>query len=183
MLFRSTLGMFNNKNVLVHTISEVNKTTNTFALTQGKKLTELNASQIKVQLYIPQDWQDENKRMAGFWGVVYNDEHVLTTYPIIEFTTSNNNPRFRVWNQDSTGADWIDIGLPENFMYNEWYSLNMKIIDNEVEISVGNLTYNVPIMNGEGGPSYFGDIILQGHNIVDGVNYDIYWDNLAYKVK
>lgn len=177
------LGMFNNKSVLVHSIDEVNKTANAFYLTQGKKLTQLNASEIKVNLYIPEDWQYTNKRMAGFWGVTYDMNDEISSYPIVEFTSAENNPRFRVWPENNDLRNWIDIGLPENFMYNEWYTLTMKIVDNAVLITVGDLMYTVPVEGGEYQISYFGDIILQGHNTVEGVTYDIHWDNLAYKEK
>lgn len=147
-----------------------------FYNTQGRSYELANGSQyMDINLYIPADWASTNRRMAGFWGVAYDVNGDVSGYPIIEFCSDGGNPRFRGWD-DVNG--WVNMGLPASFSYNSWVKLQIELLaSGEFKFTVGNLQMTTTA-NAAYGSKRIGNVILQGHNTTDGVNYDIYWDNL-----
>jgi len=128
-----------------------------------------------IQLYVPSDWATSGKRMAGFWGVAYDAGNAVSSYPILEFTQSpdgSGQPRFRGWD-NATGL-WVDMGLPTGFTYDRWYTLSVKLVGGNWVYQVGDLSLTTTA----GTSTRIGSTLLQGHNTVGGVSYDIYWDNL-----
>lgn len=149
----------------------------TFYNTQGRKFDTPGATALSIDLYIPEDWESTNRRMAGIWGVGLNAADTISLYPIIEFTSDGGNPRFRVWPVDAYAGGWIDLGLPTGFVYNSWTTLEM-VLDTDVTFHVGDLSQTF----GANGSVSFGNVILQGYNTDEGVGYDIYWDNFRATV-
>lgn len=143
--------------------------------TQGRKFDTPGATSMSIDLYIPADWETSGRRMAGFWGTGFNVDGDVSLYPIIEFTSQDNDPRFRIWPEDPLTGGWFDLGLPTGFIYDEWYTLGIEL-GNSVTLSVGDLSHTFPNSNGT---TELGNVILQGYNTDTGVSYDIYWDNFA----
>lgn len=127
---------------------------------------------MSINLYIPSEWEITNRRMAGFWATAIDPRKDVSLYPIIEFTSEGDNPRFRVWDADH----WEDLGLPANFSYDRWHTLSIKLdqLGGEVILSVGDLSYTIDEINQS---VELGNVILQGYNTEEGVNYNIYWDD------
>jgi hypothetical protein len=149
--------------------------TSAFYNTQGRSFDLPPATtSMSIQMYVPSDWASTGRRMAGFWGVGRDAGNAVSSYPIVEFTSTadgSGQPRFRGW--DGVGA-WVDMGLPTGFAYDRWYTLSVSLVGSDWVYKVGNLSLTIPA-----GPSVrIGNTILQGHNNVAGVTYDIYWDNL-----
>ena len=151
-----------------------------FYNTQGRKYNVSNATEVSVDLYVPGDWATTGRRMAGFWGTGYDSDSLVTLYPIIEFTSDNNNPRFRVWPDNESEDGYHNLGLPTGFEYDKWYTLSIKInpLNNTIIYKIGNITYTKTGINNA---TRIGNVILQGHNTTDGVDYNIYWDNFIAK--
>ena len=170
-------------NRLKHSIDASDGTNNrpgsfssTFYDTQGKKFDFATGvvGILAVDLYVPADWATTNGRMAGLWGTAFDAADAISAYPIIEFTSTEGNPRFRGWN----GTGWDDLGLPCDFIYDQWYTLRIELLPGgEFRYNVNDLVYTTSTM-GSTASTYIGNIILQGHNNAVGVTYDIYWDNL-----
>ncbi len=143
----------------------------TFYNTQGRKFDlDPGTNSISIDLYIPADWADSGRRMAGFWGTAFDSGNQVSAYPIMEFTTDGSGARFRGWD----GAGWTDMGLPIGFAYDAWYTLNIGLSGGNFAYNVGNLD----LLVGAGTSENIGNVILQGYNTADGVTYDIHWDNL-----
>lgn len=141
--------------------------------TQGRKYDHPGAVSIAVDLYVPSDWATTERRMAGLWGTAFDSTSTISLYPIIEFTSLDSNPRFRVWPADPVAGGWVDLGLPTGFSYDDWSRLEITLEGGNVTYSVGDLS----LTQTANGSVEFGNTILQGHNTTDGVTYDIYWDN------
>lgn len=170
-------AVFDGDNRLKHSISAADAASlrpgsfsSAFYDTQGRKL-DLPAatSLMSIDLYVPTDWANTGRRMAGFWGTAVDTSNAISAYPIIEFASG----LFRGW--DVVNGGWINLGLPTGFAYNTWQTLTIALNgDGSFSYLVGDLsattltTSSVAIDN----------TILQGHNTTDGVTYDIYWDNL-----
>lgn len=159
-----------------------------FYNTQGRGFDVGTATDaVEIQLYIPTSWSTTNKRMAGLWGVASHLADGALTYPIIEFSSDNNNPRFRVWEDFANGGNgaWVDIGLPSGFSYNNWYNLKIRLLPSgQFLMSAGSLNY-ITTSYAAFASNRIKSIILQGHNYDPavagaGVTYDIYWDNFTY---
>ena len=170
---------FDGDNRLKHSISAADGASSrpgayssAFYNTQGMKL-DLPAAttSMQIDLYIPGDWASTGRRMAGFWGTAVDALDAVSGYPIIEFTSDTATPRFRGWNGDGT---WTDMGLPTGFAYDSWYTLVIELIGTDFVYSVGDLSLTTPA----DGSTAIDNVILQGHNTTDGVDYDIHWDNL-----
>ena len=142
-----------------------------FYNTQGRKYDTPDALSLAIDLYIPSDWATTNKRMAGLWGTAIDASNGVSAYPIVEFTSDGGVPRFRGWNSDPGG--WIDMGLPTGFAYNNWYTITIKLTGDKFIYQVGDLTLTENAL----GSVSISNMILQGHNNLTGVTYDIYWDN------
>ncbi len=143
--------------------------------TQGRKYDLPDGTtRMTIDLYVPSDWATAGRRMAGFWGTAVDDSNATVDYPIIEFASLDGNPRFRGWESVGSG-DWVDMGLPTGFTYDAWYRLEIELVGSEWVYTVGDLTLSVPT---EGSVKIV-NVILQGHNNVAGVTYDIYWDNFV----
>ena len=170
--------MFDGDNRLKHSIAAADGANtrpggfgSAFYNTQGRKFDTGGAISMAIDLYIPQDWATANRRMAGFWGTGLNAGSVISYYPIIEFASDNDDPRFQVWN----GLGWSNIGLPTGFAYDSWYRMTMDLVGGDVVYTVGDLTETLD----SNGTVEFSNVILQGYNTTDGVSYDIYWDNFT----
>jgi len=145
-----------------------------FYNTQGRKYDTPGATAMSIELYVPAGWASTGRRMAGFWGTALNSGNAISFFPIIEFTSTLDGsglPRFRAWN----GGGWNDLGLPSGFAYDAWQTLEFELIGTDVVYTVGDLTLTLP----SNGSVQIGNTILQGHNNVAGVTYDIHWDNLT----
>jgi len=142
-----------------------------FYNTQGRKFDlDAGTNTMSIDLYIPASWATTDKRMAGFWGTAVDAGDNISFYPILEFTSDTSLPRFRGWN----GAAFQDIGLPTGFAYDAWYTLGISLVGSDFVYTVGDQSLTLDANGSES----IGNVILQGHNTTDGVNYDIYWDNL-----
>ena len=140
-----------------------------FYNTQGYSY-DLNpgTNHLSIDLTVDQAWLDSGlqQRWASLWGVG-TDGTDVTSYPIIDFTTSGGNARFEVW--DSNLGTWNDLvtGVTAGD-----YTLN-------IDLSGGNFSYTVGAQSWSfdaGGSTQIGSVILQGYN--SGNSYDIHWDNL-----
>ena len=141
--------------------------------TQGRVFdVDNNTTFISADLYIDASWETTGRRMGGFWGTArtYDNPLVNNAFPIIDFTSEDNNPRFRGWGQ----FGWVDMGLPSGFTYDSWYTLNIELVGNEFVYTVGDLTISVSAL----GSDYIGNVILHGQNTQAGVDYVMYWDNI-----
>jgi nitrous oxidase accessory protein NosD len=153
--------------------------TTAFYNTQGRKF-DLPSGTIgtSIELYVPAAWATSGRRMAGFWGTAFDVSNNVSGFPIIEFTSDGANPRFRGY-ESGTGL-YIDMGLPAGFTYDNWVTLNIEVLPSgEFRYSVNDLvaetTSNSPTASVD-----IANTILQGHNTLTGVTYDIYWDNFSY---
>lgn len=151
-----------------------------FYNTQGRKYDLPAATTFaSIDLYVPSDWASTGRRMAGFWATAMNTTDPLppnteigvSFYPILEFTSLDGTPRFRAWN----GGGWTDLGLPTGFAYDSFTTLAFHLSGSDLVYTVGDLTTSV----GSNGSIRFANTILQGYNTTNGVDYDIFWDNLS----
>lgn len=141
-----------------------------FFNTQGRKFDTPEAITVSIDLYVPLTWETSNRRMAGFWTTALDANGSISGFPIIEFTSDQNNARFRFF---SRFFGWVDLGLPTGFGYDQWYTLQIELFDNEWTATVGDLVYQEDAL----GSVQVENVILQGYNTQEGVTYDIYWDN------
>ncbi len=148
-----------------------------FYNTQGRKYDTPGVTRMSVDLYIPADWATTGRRMAGFWGTAFDAASAISLYPIIEFTSDGGDPRFRVWPADPDVGGWQNLGLPTGFVYDAWYTLTIELAGADAIFTVGDLTHSLHA----NGSVEIGNVILQGHNTTEGVDYDIYWDNFTYE--
>ena len=169
-----------NDSILVHLIDAADGTSNrpgsyssAFYDTQGRKYDlENTTAMLSIDLYVPAAWASTGRRMAGMWGTVFDSANAISGYPIIEFVSDNADPRFRLYDN----GVWLDMDLPCDFQYDEWHTLRIEILPaGEFRFSVDDL--RMVSTNFGTGHSYFGNIILQGHNNAAGVTYEINWDN------
>jgi parallel beta-helix repeat protein len=169
--------LFDGDNRLKHSIVATDQQSNPFRNTQGRKYNTEDATSMSIELYVPADWATTGERMAGFWGTAVDATNSITQSPIIEFTSDGGNPRFRVLPASASQASgWIDLGLPSGFVYDEWYTLSITVVNGTVVMNVGDLNYSFPTVNGT---TNIDNVILQGYNFAtNGATYDIYWDNL-----
>jgi hypothetical protein len=149
-----------------------------FYNTQGRKFNTSNATKVSIDLYIPSEWETTNRRMAGLWGTGFDTNDDVSSYPIIEFASDHDKPRFQGYNTNT--GEWIDLGLPSSFQYDKWYTLTIELnaANHTFEYKVSDISYS---LNDENNTAKIGNIILQGYNTNDGVTYNIYWDNLITK--
>ncbi len=152
-----------------------------FYNTQGRKYNPgVATDEISIKLYIPTGWATTNKRMAGIWGTALDASEVISAYPIVEFTSDGNNPRFRVY-ETATGS-WINVGLPSGFAYDSWITLKIRVLpEGGILYTVGSMNY----VDNSTTSERIDNVILQGHNydpdvIGGGVTYDIYWDDFTW---
>ncbi len=145
---------------------------------QGRKL-DLGTGAIfaSVDLYVPEEWETTGRRMAGFWSTAFADgvTNVASAFTVFEFTSDNDNPRFRAFDPS---VGYVDMGLPTGFSYNSWYRLNLEISNENFTYSVGDLSREFGAL----GSDYIGNVMLQGYNTKEGVDYVIHWDNLIATV-
>lgn len=163
---------FDGDNRLKHSIDASDSQGDPFYNTQGRKYDIDGATAMSIELYVPAAWSSTNRRMAGFWGTAVNAGNSVTDYPILEFASDGGVPRFHAW--DSGLGDWVDMGLPTGFAYNQWYTLNIELVGNDFVFNVGDLELTIPA---DPGTVHLTNVILQGYNHIP-ITYDIYWDNL-----
>jgi len=170
---------FGSRLVLEHKIDAADSSANRpnafsggFYNTQGRKydLPALTNS-MSIEMYVPASFASSGQRNAGFWGTAFNNANAISAYPIVEFTSDGNVPRFRGWNLMN---GYIDMGLPTGFTYDTWQTIDISLVGTNFVYSVGDLSLSFPA----NGSSYIGNTILQGHNIDAGSTYTIHWDNL-----
>lgn len=149
--------------------------TGTFYNTQGRKY-DLNAgiTAMSIDLFIDSGWATTGRRMAGFWGTAFDNLNAVSGFPILEFTSTvgdadGSGARFRAWNNGT----WINMGLPTAFAYGQFIQLNITLSGGMFNYQVGDAVASVSA----GTSTRIANVILQGHNTNQGVDYDIYWDN------
>ena len=158
----------------------------TFHDTQGRKYDLPDeTTEISIQMYIDPAWQPAEGatsgfRQAGFWGSALNEGGEIAGFPIIEFSTVDGAPNFRVWTGLEGEDRWLDLGVPEDFQYGAFQDLSIAVNDDgSVTYTVGTLTEVVDSFD----VVALDNVILQGHNYVPGdpegdrEPYDILWDN------
>lgn len=147
-----------------------------FYNTQGRKF-DLGAGvrHLAIDLYVPGDWATSGRRMAGLWGTGFDATNTVSAFPIVEFASLDGTPRFRLFD-GSVG--FVDIGLPTGFAFDSFTRLDIRLSGNSFVYRIGDLTASA----GANGSTSIGNVILQGHNNLAGVSYDIYWDNLTNSV-
>jgi len=143
----------------------------TFYNTQGRKLDLApGTTSMSIELYVDDAWAGSGRRMAGFWGTGFEGADIAA-YPIVEYTEAAGPGRFRAY-EVTTGA-WLDLGLPSGFAYDSWYTL-------DITLSAGKFVYTVgdqSVSTDANGATSIANVILQGHNTADGVDYSVRWDN------
>lgn len=176
-------AFFDGDNRLRHAIDESDGANNrptgfggSFYNTQGRKYDHADATSIAIDLYVPSAWENTDRRMAGLWGTAFDANGDISLFPIIEFASTDNDPRFRIWPADPSTGGWVDLGLPTGFTYDDWYRMEITLDGGSVTYTVGDLTYTL----GSNNSVEIGNTILQGHNTADGVTYDIHWDNFEF---
>lgn len=143
-----------------------------FYNTQGRKYDlPTSTTYMKIDLYVDASWETSGRRMAGLWGTGVDGFDTISAYPIVEFISDGTTGEFRAYN--TTDGTWFSMGLPTGFAYDAWTTLEMSIVGSNWVAKVGDLTMS----QDANGTVAFDNVILQGHNTTDGVNYDIYWDN------
>lgn len=148
--------------------------TNSFYNTQGRKYDlAAGTTTLSIDLYVDSSWQTSGRRMAGLWGTAVDSSDVVSGYPIVEFYSDGVNGEFRSYN--TTSGAWISMGLPTGFSYDSWTTLEISLVSGNWVTSVGDSV----IVQSAGTSASLANVILQGHNTAEGVNYDIYWDNLT----
>lgn len=152
----------------------------TFYNTQGRQYQLISGTTyMEISLYIPSDWATSNKRMAGLWGIASDAGNAVSGYPIVEFTSDGNNPRFRGYNNGT----YIDMGLPTGSTYNSWVKLSIELLPSgEFRYTAGDKTITTDAFGA--GSTQIANVILEGYNYDpanpnNGVTYDIYWDDFA----
>ena len=140
-----------------------------FYNTQGRKLDLADgATAMSIDLYIDNAWASENRRVAGFWGTAFDGADALTSYPIISFHGSDG---FQGWD----GANYVNFGVPTGFAYGTWATLNISLQGVNWLYQVGDAS----LLVSADGSAKLGNVILQGYNTQQGVDYSIRWDNLT----
>lgn len=140
--------------------------------TQGRKFDlESGTTSMSIELYVDSAWENSGRRMAGFWGTAFDGPN-LAAYPILEYTESEGPGRFRAY--EVTTGNWLDLGLPGGFAYDSWYTLDITLSGGLFTYTVGDLS----VSTDADGATSIGNVILQGHNTTDGVEYSVRWDNL-----
>ena len=175
-------GFATSGGTLVQTISAADSATSrpagyssTFYNTQGR-IFELvpGVTSMYIDLFVDSAWASTGNRMAGFWGVGYDNTDTLTSYPILEFASNSPGARFQGWD-DTNG--WDSLGLPSGFTYNTWHTLGIKLNGLSWDYLVdGNILGSVSAL----GSTHLGNVILQGYNNYSSNtagSYDIKWDN------
>jgi hypothetical protein len=158
---------------LKQTISASDGQADGFYNTQGRKFDLGDGTlQLSIDLYVDDTWAGANKRMAGLWATAFDTLGDVSAYPILEFTSSDSNARFRGYDVN-TGL-WMDMGLPSAFAYDSWYTLGITLSAGQVTYTVGNLSASVAAVDSVD----LGNVILQGYNTPAGAGSEIYWDNL-----
>ncbi len=175
---------FGGNNVLLHSINATDSAltrpssySSAFYNTQGRKFNTDGATEFTIQLYIPSSWASTTARLAGIWGVGFDETNSISSYPILEFATIDGYAQFRIY--DFMLGQYINIGLPSGFAYDQWYTLNIKLdtSTNTFVFSVNDLSYTFTANDTKS----MDEIILQGYNTTTGTTYNIYWDNLMIK--
>jgi len=166
-------------NTLHHGIAAADGQATAFYNTQGMAyMLHPGSVETEIELFVPADWATSGRRMAGLWSTAHDGAHVVSGYPIIEFT-SDATPRFRGYEGDGS---WLDMGLPAGFTYDQWVKLRIQLLPSgEFRYTVKTTTSEVSqntSLHGVNGSTHLDNVILQGHNTPAGVTYDIYWDNL-----
>ncbi|MGA2569314.1 MAG: hypothetical protein ABSF23_02230 [Terracidiphilus sp.] len=175
--------------------------TPSFYDTQGRDyLLIANTYSMSIQLYVPSSWQNENARMAGFWGAAVDSSGNIGDYPIIEFqgpiTSELPGPGyysnggvagFYGWNNaaNSGNGGWDYIGLPPGFRYNSWVKLTITLVPGVgFEYSVADpwsrhgVSISSPTSAAPSDPdSALSAVLLQGYNY--DMNYNIFWNNFT----
>ena len=165
-----------------------------FYNTQGRKYDTIANSvgtYWSADLYVPTDWQTSDRRMAGLWATTMDPNDQISGYPIVEFASDSSNPRFQFYTQDVNQdpndgfqPGFVDLGLPTDFDYGEWYRLTVLLTATDYQATVQAVTGSSTDIVSYSDQITFGsvraaNIILQGHNTQTGVSYDIYWDNVT----
>lgn len=164
-----------------------------FQQTQGRKLDlPVGSTEASIKLYIDPSWDPEGSgtgfRQAGFWTTALDSEDESSlSFPIIEFSTLDGVPNFRVYTGVGSGVDaeWIDLGVPTGFEFGTFQELSIAINeDGSVQFTIGDLSLTVDTENGDFDVAALDNVILQGYN-QDPDNpdaarpsYDIHWDDL-----
>ncbi|HEY0977552.1 MAG TPA: right-handed parallel beta-helix repeat-containing protein, partial [Flavobacteriales bacterium] len=169
---------------LVHSISAADCETcrpagftSSFYNTQGRKYDlPARSAEVGIAVYVPSAWSTTGRRMAGLWTTGVDASNAVSAYGILEFTSDGGNPRFRAYNN----GVYIDLGLPTGFSYDSWVSLRIVLLPSgELLYEAGDRRASTTALAGYG-TVRFSDVILQGHNTLAGVSYDIHWDDLYY---
>ncbi len=139
---------------------------------QGRKYDLFaNTTSLSVDMYVPTDWTTNGLRGGSLWGTGVDNLNATAAFPIIEFASEGGTGRFRGWD-NNTG--WVDMGLPTGFAANQFYNMKIDLVGSNFVYTVGDLSMTSSAF----GSTSISNAMLQGHNNHDGVNYDIYWDNL-----
>jgi hypothetical protein len=134
-----------------------------------------------ADLYIPSDWETTGRRMAGMWGIGKDGANAQSAFPIIEFASNGTNGFFQYFDSN---VGFVNIGLPTDFVYDEWYNAQLTFTGTTFDVEVKGATGPSTNVLSLSDPNTFGtvlieNIILEGYNNTAGVTYDIYWDNVT----
>lgn len=141
-----------------------------FYNTQGRKYdVDAGVMSMSIELYVDSAWQTTGNRMAGFWGTAIGGSSLV--YPIIEVASDGNDAWFRAW--DATTGLFHNMGMIGALDQFYELSITLDLGTNTFLYEAGGYTWQSTAF----GATSFGNVILQGHNSLQGENYDIYWDN------
>jgi hypothetical protein len=139
-----------------------------FYNTQGRKY-DLSGTRLSIDLWLDDDWTDASRRYAGLWATGADASNATTGWPIIEFGLGG----LRFWDSQAPGA-WTNVA--QSFALGQWINIGFELVGSAWVYEVnGAVVGSVDALGAVG----LKDVILQGHNTMAGVSYDIHWDNLS----
>jgi hypothetical protein len=171
-----------------------------FHNTQGRNYDVVaNTYSVSIGLYVPLTWKTQNARLAGFWATVFDSDNNAGDFPIIEFqgpiTSNLEGPSYHpnggvagFYGYDNTDNNFVLIGLPAGFHYNDWVYLTITLIPGTgFRYTVSSrpdghdgLSITSPLSDSN--DAMIGNVILQGYNYGSAGpgSYSIFWKNLEF---
>ncbi|MDA8611309.1 Ig-like domain-containing protein [Candidatus Pacebacteria bacterium] len=135
---------------------------------------------VKAELFIDPLWSSVDYVRAGLWGKVENGSAV-TSWPIMEFTNVDSDPRVRVW--DTIVGGWTDV-TTETVAYGD--TVDFEVLQNPFTETFefylnGILVDSYSSVDGPDNYEFYDGLILNSYN--NGVDdYEVTWSNLELGV-
>lgn len=139
-----------------------------FYYTEGVKKADAFGTELSADLYVDSDWEEKDVR-AGLWGVAVDASSVITSYPIIEFSTARSDAStgWRVWDQNQ----WVN--LETDFAFDEWSGLTITIEGDAIYFTINGEEVGSTPLNGT---VTFDEIIFNSYNYgASADSYSVNW--------